>query len=133
MKRILLLTLVCMTSALLAQTIIHRDPEIEAMVKEVSADSLKSYIYKMVSFGTRNSLSSTKDKNRGIGAARNWVLRKFNDMAKSSNGRLTAVIDAAPYAADGRRVDHAINLGNVVATLKGTDPRDNRIFIISGH
>ncbi|HEY6954652.1 MAG TPA: M28 family metallopeptidase, partial [Flavisolibacter sp.] len=26
-----------------------------------------------------------------------------------------------------------INLGNVVATLKGTDSKDNRIFIISGH
>lgn len=133
MKRMLLLALICSAQTLLAQTIIQRDPEIEAMVKEISADSLKSYINKMVSFGTRNTLSSTNDKNRGIGAARNWVLRKFNDMAKSSNGRLTAVIDAAPYAADGRRVDHTISLGNVVATLKGTDPKDNRIFIISGH
>ncbi|MGZ3846888.1 MAG: M28 family metallopeptidase, partial [Flavisolibacter sp.] len=37
------------------------------------------------------------------------------------------------YQPDRRRVDHPINLGNVVATLKGTDPKDNRIFIISGH
>jgi hypothetical protein len=30
-------------------------------------------------------------------------------------------------------VKEPINLGNTVATLKGTDPNDNRIFIISGH
>ncbi|MFX7752085.1 M28 family peptidase, partial [Acinetobacter baumannii] len=35
--------------------------------------------------------------------------------------------------ADKRRVDRDIILGNVVATLKGTDPNDNRIFLISGH
>jgi hypothetical protein len=30
-------------------------------------------------------------------------------------------------------VKDPINLGNTVATLKGTDPNDNRIFVISGH
>ncbi|MBD0278030.1 MAG: M20/M25/M40 family metallo-hydrolase [Flavisolibacter sp.] len=116
-----------------AQTIVQRDAEIEQMVKEVSADSLKSYINKMVSFGTRSTLSSVTDKKRGIGAARNWVLSKFNEFARQSNGRLTAVIDTVTYGPDGRRVDRTINLGNVVATLKGTDPNDSRIFIISGH
>lgn len=116
-----------------AQTTIHRDPEIEKMVKEVSSDSLKSYIYKMVSFGTRNTLSTQTDANRGIGAARNWVLSKFNEFAKQSNGRLTAFIDTTTLQPDKRRVDTILLLGNVVATLKGTDPNDNRIFVISGH
>lgn len=115
------------------QTIIERDPEIEQMVKEVSSDSLQSYIKSLVAFGTRNTLSTQKDPKRGIGAARNWVLGKFNQFAKQSNGRLTAFIDTTTYLPDGRRVDHPINLGNVVATLKGTDPNDDRIFIISGH
>ncbi len=133
-KRITALLFVCVIIAdARAQTIIHRDPAIEQMVKEVSADSLKAYIYKMVSFGTRNTLSSTTDKNRGIGAARTWVLSKFNAFAKQSNGRLTAFVDTTTYKADGRRVNRPINLGNVMATLKGTDPNDNRIFIISGH
>ena len=129
---ILFVTVVLHTQ-LMAQTIIQRDALIESMVKEVSADSLKSYITKMVSFGTRNTLTSTTDKNRGIGAARNWVLSRFNTMAKQSNGRLSAMVDTTTYKADGRRVDRPINLGNVMATLKGTDPNDNRIFIISGH
>ncbi|GAC1525750.1 MAG: M20/M25/M40 family metallo-hydrolase [Sediminibacterium sp.] len=103
------------------------------MVKEVSPDSLKSYIYKMVSFGTRSTLSTQNDPKRGIGAARNWVLSKFNEFAKQSNGRLTAFIDTVTLQPDKRRIDASTLLGNVVATLKGTDPDDNRIFIISGH
>lgn len=116
-----------------AQAIIARDTTIENMVQHVSADSLKSYIEKLVSFGTRNTLSTQKDPRRGIGAARNWVLNKFNQFAQHSGGRLTAFIDTTTYAPDGRRVDTPINLGNVVAILKGTDPADNRIFLISGH
>lgn len=116
-----------------AQTIIQRDPQIEKMVRQVSVDSLSSYIRQMVAFGTRNTLSTQTDAKRGIGAARNWVLSKFNQFAKQSNGRLTAFIDTTTLAADGRRVDQPLLLGNVVATLKGTDPQDNRLFLISGH
>ncbi len=116
-----------------SQTTINRDPEIESMVKEVNPDSLQSYIRSMVAFGTRSTVSSTTDKKRGIGAAREWVLTKFNQFAAASGGRLTAFIDTTTYAGDGRRVKTDISLGNTVATLKGTDPNDNRIFIISGH
>lgn len=116
-----------------AQTIIQRDAEIEQMVKQVSSDSLQFYIRTLVALGTRNTLSTQKNSKRGIGAAKNFVLAKFHEFAKNSNGRLTAFIDSTTYQPDGRRVDHTINLGNVVATLKGSDPNDHRIFIISGH
>src|SRR5580692_10465256 len=119
--------------AALAQTTIDRDSEIAGMVKEVNADSLQSYIKMMVSYGTRSTVSSTTDRLRGIGAARNWVLMKFREIAAASGGRMTAVLDTTIYPADGRRVKSDIDLGNVVATLKGTDANDNRIFIISGH
>lgn len=136
MKKILRLFIltgfVALTTTTQAQTIIQRDPEIEKMVKEVNADSLKSYIYKLVSFGTRNTLSTQSDPNRGIGAARNWVLQKFNEFAKKSNGRLTAYIDTTTLQKGGR-VDTTILLGNVMAILKGTDTADKRIFVISGH
>lgn len=115
------------------QVIIQKDPQIEKMVSEVSADSLKAYIHKLVSFGTRNTLSTQSDPNRGIGAARQWVLSKFNEFAKQSGGRLTAFIDTTTLQPDGRRVNRPIVLGNVMATLKGTDPHDDRLFIISGH
>lgn len=116
-----------------SQTIVQRDADIEKMVKEVSPDSLQAYIKTMVAFGTRNTLSSQTDPNRGIGAARNWVLKKFNEFAKQSGGRLSAFIDTTTLQPDGRRIDVPVLLGNVVATLKGTDANDKRIFIISGH
>ena len=116
-----------------AQTTINRDPVIEKMVQGVSADSLKSYIHQMVAFGTRNTLSDQKSLNNGIGAARIWVLNQFNKFAEQSGGRLSAFIDTTTLAADGKRVTKPTVLGNVVATLKGSDANDNRIFLISGH
>ena len=116
-----------------AQQIIKKDIEIDAMVKEISVDTLSQNLNKLVSFGTRATLSNQSSALKGIGAARAWILSRFNDYAKSSNGRLTAFIDTITYNADKRRVDRPIILGNVVATLKGTDPNDKRIFIISGH
>ena len=133
MRNIFLLAFLLYSKSFFAQTIIQRDSEIEQMVKEVSADSLHSYIQKMVSFGTRNTLSTQTDPNRGIGAARNWVLQRFKQLSAMSNGRLTAYIDTTTLQADGRRVDAPLLLGNVMATLRGSDPADNRIFIISGH
>ncbi|MGB4842847.1 MAG: M28 family metallopeptidase [Ferruginibacter sp.] len=133
MKRIFTLYLLFLANNLFAQTIIQRDPQIEKMLKEISADSLQSYIKTLVAFGTRNTLSTQTDPRRGIGAARNWVLAKFNEFAKQSNGRLSAMIDTTTLQPDGRRVDVVLLLGNVVASLKGTDPNDDRIFVISGH
>ncbi|MFZ1452460.1 MAG: M28 family peptidase, partial [Ferruginibacter sp.] len=133
MKKLLLIFLLSSYNFLSAQTTIQRDAEIEKMVKEISADSLQSYIKSMVAFGTRNTLSTQTNPKRGIGAARNWVLGKFNEFAKQSNGRLSAFIDTTTLQPDKRRIDTVTLLGNVVATLKGTNPNDNRIFIISGH
>ena len=129
----MLLFIVFASSNSFSQTIIRRDPQIEKMVMDVSADSLQSYINTLVSFGTRNTLSTTTNPQKGIGAARAWVLKKFNEFAKNSGGRLKAIIDTTTIAANGKRVDTPVLLGNVMATLKGTDPDDKRIFIISGH
>jgi hypothetical protein len=133
MRSLCLAIAVLLGSQLSAQTIIRRDPEIEKMVQEISPDSLRSYIRQMVSFGTRHTLSSTTDKKRGIGAAREWVVRKFNEFAANSGGRLTAFVDTVTLQPDGRRVNAPTSLGNAMATLKGTDPSDDRIYIISGH
>jgi hypothetical protein len=126
---------IAMNVTLYAQVVIDRDAQIEQMTREVSADSLKAYIVKMVSFGTRNTLSTQQDPKRGIGAARNWVLQKFNEFARKSNGRFSAYIDTTTLFPGGRgsRVDSITLLGNVMGILKGTDTADKRIFVISGH
>ena len=129
----LVLLFISMMTQAYAQQIIKKDIEIEAMVKEVNVDTLFQNLNKLISFGTRATLSNQSSNTKGIGAARAWILSRFNDYAKNSNGRLSAFIDTITYQADKRRVDRPIILGNVVATLKGTDPNDKRIFIISGH
>jgi hypothetical protein len=117
----------------LSQKIINRDPQIEALVSQISSDSLKKFDEKLVTFGTRSTLSTTTDSKRGIGASRLWVLSKFQEFAKLSEGRMTAVLDTFTLQPDGRRIDKAIAMANVMATLKGTDPNDDRIFMVSGH
>ncbi len=132
-KRLLTLLLLAAFTPAFAQTIVQRDPYIADIVGQISADSLRAHINGLVSFGTRSTLSVSTDTKRGIGAARQWVLGKFNQYAKQSGGRMTAMIDAWTLPADGKRVDKPTDMGNVMATLKGTDPADDRIFIVQGH
>ncbi len=133
MKKNILAILMLSQVTVSAQTIVNRDAQIEKMVKQINADSLKSYINQMVAFGTRNTLSNQSSTTRGIGAARQWVLNKFTSFIPTSNGKLSAFIDTITYKPDGRRIDRPILLGNVVAILKGTDTADKRVFIITGH
>jgi Zn-dependent M28 family amino/carboxypeptidase len=109
------------------------DPEITKMITEVKAENLENTVNKLVSFGTRHTLSDTKSNTRGIGAAQRWVKSEFDKYALESGGRLTSTIDYFIIKADGRRIATDSQLGNVMATLKGTDPTDDRVLIISGH
>ncbi|MGL2993699.1 M28 family metallopeptidase [Flavobacterium sp. TSSA_36] len=109
------------------------DPEIFKMVNEVKTENLEAIVKKLVSFGTRHTLSDTKSNTRGIGAAQRWVKSEFDKYALASNGRLTSNIDYFTIKADSKRIAVDSELGNVMATLKGTDPTDDRVLIISGH
>lgn len=109
------------------------DPEITKMISEVKSENMEATVKKLVSFGTRHTLSDTKSTTRGIGAAQRWVKSEFDNYALVSNGRLTSVIDYFTIKADGRRIKNDSQLGNVMATLKGTDATDDRVLIISGH
>jgi Zn-dependent M28 family amino/carboxypeptidase len=115
-----------------AQTTID-DPEIKKMVSEVKAENLEATVRKLASFGTRHTLSDTKSNTRGIGAAQRWVKSEFDKYALEAGGRLSSAIDYFMIKADGKRIATDSQLGNVMATLKGTDPTDDRVLIISGH
>ena len=112
---------------------INRDKNISEMINDISIENLKSNIEKLVSFKTRHTLSSTTNETEGIGAARRWVKSEFDKYSAASGGRLTASFDPFIVMADGRRINRNVELKNVIATLKGTDPNDNRIFIVGGH
>src|SRR5215213_7147442 len=67
----------------------RRNPTIARVVSEVSARNIESTIRKLVSFGTRNTLSAQDDPARGIGAARDWLYGEFQKISASSGGRMT--------------------------------------------
>jgi hypothetical protein len=58
------------------------------IIDEVQADRLESDITKLVSFGTRHTLSDTVSKTRGIGAARRWIKSEFDKINTNCNNCL---------------------------------------------
>ncbi|MEQ1607281.1 MAG: M28 family metallopeptidase [Pyrinomonadaceae bacterium] len=107
------------------------DPEIQRMLKEVSAKNIEATIRKLVSFGTRNTLSDQNSKERGIGAARDWILSEFRKISVECGMCLDPQMQTflQPKAA---RVPEPTNLSNVFAVQTGTtDP--SRIYVVSGH
>src|SRR6476620_10522158 len=74
-KFLCLLSVLFLGTAAFAQS--KPDPEISKMVKEVSSKNIEGTIRKLVSFGTRNTLSEQNDPNRGVGAARDWIYSEF--------------------------------------------------------
>ncbi|MBD8487395.1 M20/M25/M40 family metallo-hydrolase [Echinicola sp. CAU 1574] len=133
MKKILLLIVFLTPILAFSQTqTIHRNSDIAAMVQEISPDRLEEYINGLVSFGTRHSLSKDQE-DCGIEAARQYVLSQFKSFEAESGGRLSAKIDYYTVEKDGRRIPEDVRMGNVMAILKGTNPNDDRIFVVSGH
>jgi len=47
--------------------------QINKIIGEVSQQRIESHIRKLVSFGTRHTMSDTQSETRGIGAARRWI------------------------------------------------------------
>ncbi|MGH9945960.1 MAG: M20/M25/M40 family metallo-hydrolase [Pyrinomonadaceae bacterium] len=107
------------------------DPEIQKMIKEVSAKNIEASIRKLVSFGTRNTLSEQDSPMRGVGAARDWIFAEFQRFNADCGGCL--VVEKQSFLqAKAARVPEPTTLTNVVATLKGTTNRD-RVYVVSGH
>ena len=96
-----------------------RNRTIANIVREIDARNVERSIRKLVSFGTRNTLSEQNDPVRGIGAARDWLYAEFLKAAETSNGRMT--VEKQSYEQQkAARVPQPTIITNVVATLKGT-------------
>jgi acetylornithine deacetylase/succinyl-diaminopimelate desuccinylase-like protein len=110
-----------------------RNRAIANIVRDIDARNIEATIRKLVSFGTRSTLSEQNDPKRGIGAARDWLYAEFLKAAEASNGRMT--VEKQSYEqAKAARVPEPTILTNVVATLKGSQPEaTDRIYVVSGH
>jgi len=116
-----------------AQSIINRDPEIKKMVDEISKEKIEQDVRKLVSFHTRHNMSLQNDPSQGIGAAWNWIKSEFEKNIEASDGRLEVKFEEYSVGGKGQRIPHQVKLKNVIATLKGTNPDDDRIIVISAH
>lgn len=110
-----------------------RNRTIANVVREIDARNIEATIRKLVSFGTRNTLSEQNDPRRGIGAARDWLYAEFLKAAEPSGGRMT--VEKQSYEqAKAARVPQPTIITNVVATLKGSQPQStDRLYVVSGH
>jgi len=108
-------------------------PEIRQMLPTISADNIEQSIHTLVGFGTRHTLSSQTDPNRGIGAATQWIYDQFQQDAARSDGRMT--VEKQTFIQEpGPRIPEPTPITNVIATLHGTQAEStNRIYLVSGH
>ncbi|MDB5936330.1 MAG: aminopeptidase [Massilia sp.] len=107
-----------------------RQAQIDAIVREISPQRIEAYVNKLVSFGTRHTMSDTVSDTRGIGAARRWIKSEFE---RCGAGRLEVAFDGHLHPVD-RRVSRPTEIVNVVATLPGSQPESReRMYVVSGH
>ena len=98
--------------------------ELLPLIQPVSGARMKQDVGKLVSFGTRHTLSSQTDPRRGIGAALNWADAQFKSFG------LPTIRPCQTFT--GRRIPTPTAVCNAVAIQRGTE-RPNDVVIITGH
>lgn len=110
----------------------HTDPKIYEIIERVSADRLESDIQTLANFGTRNTFSDTVSTTRGIGAARRWIKKEYDQISKECSNCLQVFYQKDFVTKeDGDRIPKDAWVVNVVAIQKGTK-YPNRYIIMSG-
>lgn len=97
---------------------------------EVSSEELHRTVEKLVSFGTRHTLSSQIDPDRGIGAALLWTEEELLRYSLHSSNALTIV--KTSDVVTGKRVPTPTRVTDLLAIQRGTTD-SNRVIIISAH
>ncbi len=113
------------------------DPQIAAALRQISPDRIQGNIEKLVSFGTRLTLSAQDaaaiSSGRGIGAAREWIKAEFEHYSKDCGGCLEVKTDSF-IEPPMDRIPEPTEITNVYAVLKGSNPENaKRIVLVTGH
>src|SRR6478672_2467683 len=118
----------------------ERDPAIIQIIKDVSPQHAQQTDEKLVSFGTRSTLSvnnpDAATSSQGIVAARNWIKAEFEKISAECNGCLEVKTDTFIEQPKGPkdRITQPTEIQNVYAILKGTDPAQaKRMYLVTGH
>ncbi len=104
------------------------DPEIVALMGQVDASRLMADARSLVGFGSRHPLSPTDLSNRGVGAARDWLMSRFDAGAAGSVAQMQTEGEDFDVTVAGRRTTQR----NVIATLTGIG-QVKRFLYITAH
>jgi hypothetical protein len=105
------------------------DPALRALIRQIDPSRIQAIIEKLVSFGTRSTLSSQTDPNRGIGAANAWVFGQMQALAAASNGNMTVRQQTFTQTSG---LPTPTSITNNIATLQGTASPE-RFYVVTGH
>jgi hypothetical protein len=111
------------------------DPQIAAALRDVSRERIQQTVEKLVSFGTRQTLSSETPASSGKGAsaAAAWIQSEFERYSKECGGCLEVKTDEF-IQEPAPRVPKPTKITNVYAVLRGTDPANaGRVVLVTGH
>ncbi|MBT41745.1 MAG: peptidase M28 [Idiomarina sp.] len=113
------------------QALTYKDQEkLHDIAAAVQADRIEKDIQKLVSFGTRHTLSETESDTRGIGAARRWIYEEFKRISADCGGCLE-VMYVTDIIEGETRIPDATEVKSVIAIQRGkTDP--GRYVLMSG-
>ena len=112
------------TSALAVPPLPGPEAKVAEIARGVDQARMRATVAKLVSFGTRHTLSSQTDPKRGIGAAVRWAEAEMKAMGLQTLQTCDTVT--------GRRVPTPTKVCNAVGILRGTE-RPNDVVIITGH
>jgi hypothetical protein len=100
------------------------DAQLRAIIAPVSGERMRVTIEKLVSFGTRHTLSSQTDPKRGIGAALDWAQGQFRALGLPTERPCDIF--------SGERLPKPTRVCDMVAIQRGTE-RPNDVVIITAH
>jgi hypothetical protein len=125
MKKLIVASALAVSTTAIAAPAQTPDQKVGAIASEVSAERMKATVTKLVSFGTRHTLSSQTDPKRGIGAAVRWAEAEMK-------GYRLQTLQTCDTVTKLPRVPTPTKVCNAVAIQRGTE-RPNDVVIITGH
>ena len=109
----------------------QQDTRMYDIIGTVSANRIISDVETLANFGTRHTLSDTLSKTRGIGAARRWIKKSFEEISADCGNCLDVFEQKNMFKADGRRLTRDVWINNIVAIQRGR-VHPNKYVIMSG-
>src|SRR3546814_15008249 len=122
------LSIAILSACLAAPAVVAADaptapPATQALLHDIgtapSAARIEADIRKLVSFGTRHTLSDTKSDARGLGAERSWIPAEFERISEQCGGCLE-VIDGGDKISGEARIPDPTDADGPVALQHAT-------------